>query len=635
MAKNIAKNNKTKPAVTVVMSVYNGEKYLKDAVDSILTQTFEDFEFIIINDGSKDNTLNILKSYNDPRIVIISRENRGLVASLNEGINKARGKYIARQDADDISHPDRIKKQYDYISIDKDIAVLGTYIKEIDLRGKEYNKRRVMSNEVSNGFIETSLLSFNPIAHGSAMFSRQIFLKSGSYQKDYWPAEDYELWSRMSVHGKLSVLREKLYSFRVNPKGISLSMPKEQRQKVLKVQNNHISALFINKRKSLKSTHDNLNAFLINHGSIWNKIKIFILKKRISLHDNSLPNIIIFNNSKSIGGGEIYTKQIVDSLKDNYNITVLITKELFSKMQFAKASRIILLPRVINIENRIIDKIRPYLYIIFTRIKNINNNDILHSQQLDEMILSSTNIPSKIFTMHSELIFSGPVGMYVNKSLKLNDTIICVSLSLLKILKKHSVQEKKIQLVYNAVDDNNLKDLEKKQYKNKIIWVGRLEKQDKNPIQFIDIARDMSDSDLSFVMYGDGSYRETLEKIIIKENMKNISIVGFVKDKRKIYEKAMALCITSKREAMPLNMLEAFASGVPVISTDVGDAKKIFNSFESGLIANSTKEFVHSINKVLDNRQFYSKNAREAYLEKFRLEIMIKQLAKIYDESVT
>ena len=113
MAKDIVKKFNKNPAISVVMSVYNGEKYLRDSIDSILGQTFKDFEFIIIDDGSTDSTLKIIKDYRDPRIVLISRKNKGLAESLNEGIKKAKGTYIVRQDADDISNEDRIKKLFE------------------------------------------------------------------------------------------------------------------------------------------------------------------------------------------------------------------------------------------------------------------------------------------------------------------------------------------------------------------------------------------------------------------------------------------------------------------------------------------------------------------------------------------
>ena len=118
------------PKVAVLMSVYNGEKYLREAINSILSQTFNDFEFLIINDGSTDGTADILKSYTDSRIKIINNEkNIGLTKSLNKGLKIAKGEYIARQDADDISMPERLKEEVAFLEIHKDYAVVGTFVK--------------------------------------------------------------------------------------------------------------------------------------------------------------------------------------------------------------------------------------------------------------------------------------------------------------------------------------------------------------------------------------------------------------------------------------------------------------------------------------------------------------------------
>src|SRR5947207_1274318 len=118
------------------MSVYNGENYLAEAIDSILNQTFKDFEFIVIDDGSSDTSLKIIKKYTDPRIKLISRKNKGLVASLNEGLAKAKGDYIARQDADDVSLPQRLKKEVEYLDAHPKVALVGSNYKHLDAKGK-------------------------------------------------------------------------------------------------------------------------------------------------------------------------------------------------------------------------------------------------------------------------------------------------------------------------------------------------------------------------------------------------------------------------------------------------------------------------------------------------------------------
>jgi glycosyltransferase involved in cell wall biosynthesis len=635
MAKNIVKKYKKNPTVTVVMSVYNGEKYLRDSIDSILGQTFKDFEFIIIDDGSTDNTHKILKSYKDPRIVLIARENKGLVASLNEGIGKAKGKYVARQDADDLSHPERLERQYKYISTHKDVAVSATYIMEINLSGKEHNQRRVMSNEISNGFLETSMLSFNPIAHGSVMFDKQLFNKAGGYLENYWPAEDYELWSRMSQLGSLTVIRDKLYYFRVNPEGISLSMPDEQKKKVFQIQKEHLSSLLEKNKRPLKSTHENLSHYLSQHSSIKDKIYIKLLKAKIAVKKNALPNVLIYTSAEDIGGGEVYVESIINSTSNNYNFTVLIPKKLASKISLKKVNKLIYFPKnIFFYNNKVLNKLKPRLYRGFVKFNKLDRYDLLHSQQLDEGILRAIDGVPKIFTMHSELRFNGGTGRDIKRIINLNDFVVCVSDSLIKNAEKLNITKEKIRLIYNGINDKSLKKLATQRNKNSIIWVGRLQKEDKNPGLFLDIVNKMPKSDLLFVMYGDGPYKKYLQNRIENENIKNIRLAGFEKNKSKIYKRAIALCITSEREAMPLNMLEAFSAAVPVISTSVGDAKKIILKSKSGFIAASSEEFCKAIEKIQKNQLSYSDNAREVYLRDFKIDSMLERLFNLYEKAM-
>jgi len=121
--------------ISVVMSVYNGEKYLREAIDSILSQTFHDFEFIIIDDGSNDGSAEVVRSYTDSRIRFVQQENRGLAAALNRGVLLARSGLIARMDQDDISMPDRFEKQYEYLQKHKEVVALGAAAVWIDVNG--------------------------------------------------------------------------------------------------------------------------------------------------------------------------------------------------------------------------------------------------------------------------------------------------------------------------------------------------------------------------------------------------------------------------------------------------------------------------------------------------------------------
>jgi glycosyltransferase involved in cell wall biosynthesis len=218
--------------VSVVMSVYNGEKYLKEAIDSILNQTFKDFEFIIINDGSTDNSLKIIKSYKDPRIVLISRKNKGLVASLNEGIKKARGEYIARQDADDISVKNRLYRQLGLLEKENKNAVFS-FFEMIDDSNKVKN---IFTSPIRNIDVYRSLFIRNPLGHGSVMFDKSLFNELGGYISAVGPVEDYDLWCRFFENkAEFGVVPEILYKWRDNPEGISSSKNKLQYTSALKI----------------------------------------------------------------------------------------------------------------------------------------------------------------------------------------------------------------------------------------------------------------------------------------------------------------------------------------------------------------------------------------------------------------
>ena len=188
------------PLISVVMSVYNGEKYLDEAVQSILDQTFPDFEFIIINDGSTDATLEMLEKYKakDNRIVLVSRENKGLVASLNEGISLAKGKYIARMDADDISFPERFFEQCRLMEF-KQLDICGCHYEVINAESKKID---FCLTPLGMTTLRLYLLLSVPFAHGSVMIRRGFLEEKNLVYGTFWKnAEDKGLWIEMYRNG--------------------------------------------------------------------------------------------------------------------------------------------------------------------------------------------------------------------------------------------------------------------------------------------------------------------------------------------------------------------------------------------------------------------------------------------------
>lgn len=224
-------NPTTIPAVSVVMSVFNGHSYVKKAIEGILNQTFKDFEFIIIDDGSTDNSVEIIESFSDYRIRLMRQSNHGLVYSLNKGISLARAEIIARQDDDDISMPTRLEKEFDWIQSNKRNGLVGTFITYIDLNSKPFSTE--INSLTKSIDIKRSMYYFNPIAHGSSMFRKKAFLESGGYRQEYYKAEDYDLWRRIVKKWQVGQIPEPLYHYRINPKGIS-QLNKDEQTKLTK-----------------------------------------------------------------------------------------------------------------------------------------------------------------------------------------------------------------------------------------------------------------------------------------------------------------------------------------------------------------------------------------------------------------
>ena len=212
-----------KPKVSIIMPVYNAEKYLREAIVSILNQTFTVFEFIIVYDPSLDNSLNIINRYSDARIWIIENKKRiGLVKSLNKALKYAHGEYIARQDADDISLPNRLELQLEFLEKYPEVALLGTGIYVINENGETIEKRIMHLNP------KKSLLKGNRFIHGSVMFRKSVIDELGTYNELFKNSEDYELWLRFSQKYDVNNLILPLYKLRSHSGSISSAKIEEQ-----------------------------------------------------------------------------------------------------------------------------------------------------------------------------------------------------------------------------------------------------------------------------------------------------------------------------------------------------------------------------------------------------------------------
>lgn len=218
---------RSSPLVSVLMSVYNGEPYLRLAVESILNQTFTDFEFIMVDDGSTDSTWSVLIEYapRDSRVVVVRNEkNIGLTRSLNKALALAKGKYIARQDADDLSLSERLEKQVSYLESHSSVGLLGTSYEVISNDGQVLTVERMPTQ---NKVLQKKLLNQNCFGHGSVVIRRVCFDRVGSYRTAFKYAQDYDLWLRIAEHFEVANLSESLYQYRVHLQSINARQVKE------------------------------------------------------------------------------------------------------------------------------------------------------------------------------------------------------------------------------------------------------------------------------------------------------------------------------------------------------------------------------------------------------------------------
>lgn len=214
------------PRVSVLMSAYNSEKYIAAAIESILTQTFTDFEFVIINDGSTDRTPEIIAEYaaRDKRIKFIdNRINAGLIAALNQGLDFCRGEYIARMDSDDISLPTRFQIQTEYLDAHPECGVVGAWIKCF------WNNGNTKTNRYPEKVSLLDMVASNPIANPVSMIRRKILSdKNFKYNPEFVAAEDYAMWTELIFLCEIHNLQSVLLEYRCHNNNISVRMNETQ-----------------------------------------------------------------------------------------------------------------------------------------------------------------------------------------------------------------------------------------------------------------------------------------------------------------------------------------------------------------------------------------------------------------------
>lgn len=246
------------PKVSVLMPVFNGGNYLKASIESILSQDFPDFEFLIVNDGSTDNTAQIISSYPDRRIRTINNgHNLGLVSSLNTGIDNARGKYIVRMDSDDISFKKRLSVQVQFMDKNSKIGASGSYYHIL-----YKNSRFICDFPLTHSEIRPYLLFNSPIPHPTAIIRKSILDEFHlQYSTESKHLEDYDLWSRIATYSELANIKQSLLNYRVHEGQISTDPQnvKERYKNISTIRTRHLKELDLQPSQEELTVHNLLS----------------------------------------------------------------------------------------------------------------------------------------------------------------------------------------------------------------------------------------------------------------------------------------------------------------------------------------------------------------------------------------
>lgn len=624
--------------VSILMSVYNGEKFISETIDSVLLQSFNDFEFIIIDDGSTDGTYKILeKSYSrDKKIIIIKNEtNIGLTGSLNKGIHTSRGEFIARIDCGDVWEKEKLKLQMEYLKKNPDVILLGASASIIDERGNQCGIMNMPSEDrdIRIYFFKSN----NPFIHSAVIFKKNTY-----YDENYAMAQDFELWSRLYFQGKLANLDKKLLRYRYTSNSISYKNRPAQIFICYKIYNNFIRVLKGKKPKRLSPAEfaGSCRAFsYLNYKGNWMKtkfkplgfllvflsyciyprllfikvihsLKIVATRGRFRLNKNKKTNlsvIAVIPAKKEEANSMLFTKRQTNSLREN-GIRVI---------DFYLTSRSNPLRLFKNLTG------------LSKEIKR-NNISIIHAHfgtvtSFFCAIVSLLTRRPLVITFHGSDINKTPhINGYIRdfferllsqlSALKAKK-IICVSEKL-----KENLWWKKniVDVVPMGVDIKMFRPMSKSKMRKKLKWNTK-----ENVILF------------HAGKYPQNKRLDLAEKALAKAKNKipglRLEILWGDTDYEDIpllLNASDCLLLTSEAEGSPMMIKEAMACNIPIVSVDVGDVKERLDRVHPTVIVDREADSLAS--GILEITELNKRSNGRHVIKEFSEENITKRIIDIY-----
>jgi glycosyltransferase involved in cell wall biosynthesis len=630
------------PLVTVLLPVHNGADYILSSVESILQQTFTDFEFLIIDDGSTDSTREIVSAIKDLRInLIVNEKNLGLIASLNKGISLAKGKYIARMDADDFALPDRLKRQTQIMESDSGMAVLATQIELINEDGDVTGKWSTDSETNSEAEIRSMMMRTNCIAHPSVMMRTEV-AKHYLYKENQKGAEDWDLWMRILADGKrIAKIPDVLLKYRVHPAStMSVSKANETLEKrLMRVKWKFIWGQFLKLKFNgfywgVKFSYNkNLARNIIsNKLPHWGRdVKRLLTsppwkvisegkKFRNTLETYSGRHFFVFPYMHVGGAEKVHAaiagtvaaeKPIVifSGFSDNKKFlarfeksgTVMDVAHYVNYPWTRKKAKRILSEKINSFQNSVFFGSNAGLF--YDLIPSLNTNvkiiDLIHAFKYQpganlahlKLLALASRIDKRIFVSSAALEEFSKFEFHNNIPKRLRDR-------LMKIPNGIRIENGRIKF----------------SGKTGILFVGR-NSPEKRAEVFAELSMKIPEADFNLIGFS------------ITDNSK-VNYLGEITDENtiaKIYGQNDFLLVLSSREGFPMVIMEAMMNGLIVISTPVGDIPNHLNG-ENGILTSSVEpsvfipEIVELVKSISENQERMMKiktAARKYAIENF------------------
>lgn len=651
--------------VTVLMPVYNAAPFLREAIDSILSQTFRDFELLIINDGSTDQSREIILSYSDSRIRLLDNPgNIGLIATLNRGIREARGKYIARMDADDVSLPTRLEKQAGTMKADPAIAVHASFVEFINTDSEVTGHWSTDREAVSENEIRKLLMKTNCIAHPSVMIRKEVVEKY-FYHPKRKGAEDWDLWMRMMAAGeRIAKLPEVLLKYRVHPGSVSSG---DRAEDVLEVRLMRIKWKFLwSQFAKLK-----LNGFFFG-------VKISFLKNLARhLVSNKFPSwardakryltsppwTVIAQGKKfrttldqyngkyffifpymHVGGAENVHAAIVETVADKKPLVIFSAFSDNRKFleRFTRNAEVLDVAHYVNypltrkkakrlLSGAVNRQTEAVLFgsnsglfydLVPLVAKHVQVIDLIHAFKYQpeanfahrQLIHLATRIDHRIF---------------VSSAAKEEFDRFCFYNNIPRAIRN------RLKLISNAVDVATSLPTRSGE-RTGLLFVGR-NSPEKRINLFLEVATQLQRE-------AAGQFRFTIVGANNEWNEQSVNFMGEITEQdqmQKIYREHDILIVTSEREGFPVVIMEAMANGLVVIATPVGDIpNRLDNKNGIVLISSDAKDVVSETLKQVkmlagepDKMSAIRSEAHRYALDNFSMARFRKDYRKLFGES--